>query len=73
MEKQEEVKNMPHISNTCKIPVSARIEIINGQAVMTDAEYKIVPASIIARFFLEKFGRDIPLDANEKTRSGEGT
>lgn len=56
---------MPPLSNTCKIPVSARMEIINGKAVMTDAEYKTIPASLIARFLLEKFGRDIPLDVSD--------
>lgn len=43
------------------------MEIINGKAVMTDAEYKSIPASLIARFLLEKFGQDIPLDVSENS------
>ena len=61
---------MPPLSNTCKIPVSARMEIVNGKAVMTDAEYKTIPASIIARFLLEKFGFDINEDDPETANKG---
>jgi len=59
------VKSMSPLLNTCKIPVSARMEIVNGKAVMTDAEYKTIPASIIARFLLEKFGLEINEDDPE--------
>lgn len=42
--------------NVCRIPVSATVEIIDGKAVMTSAVYANIPADIIARFLIEKFG-----------------
>ena len=65
------MKSMSPLLNTCKIPVSARMEIVNGKAVMTDAEYKTIPASIIARFLLEKFGLDINEDDPETGLQGQ--
>ena len=47
------------------------MEIVNGKAVMTDAEYKTIPASIIARFLLEKFGLDINEDDPETGLQGQ--
>ena len=38
------------------IPVSATYRIINGQAVMIDADYRDVPADTIARLLLKGFG-----------------
>ncbi len=40
----------------CRIPVTARIAIINGKAVMTDAEWVDIPARDIAQFLVEKKG-----------------
>lgn len=42
--------------NVCRIPVSATVEIIGGEAVMTSAEYADIPADAIARFLIERFG-----------------
>ena len=40
----------------CRIPVTAQIEIINGEAVMVDAKWEEIPAADIARYFVEKLG-----------------
>lgn len=40
----------------CRIPVSATYEEINGEMVMVSAEYKDIPAEVIAKFLIEKFG-----------------
>lgn len=40
----------------CRIPVTARIEIINGKAVMTSAEWADIPADDIAAYMVEKLG-----------------
>ena len=42
--------------DVCRIPVSATVEIIGGEAVMTSAEYADIPADTIARFLIEKCG-----------------
>lgn len=53
----------------CKIPVTARFEIVNGEAVMTAAEYEDIPADLIAQYILAHWhgpqSRETP-DANEK-------
>lgn len=43
----------------CRIPVRATMQRINGKMVMTDAEWADIPADLIARFLIEKFGLDI--------------
>lgn len=40
----------------CRIPVKARMEIINGKAVMTSAEWADIPADDIAQYIIEKLG-----------------
>ena len=42
--------------NMCRIPVSATFRIIDGEPVMTSAEYRDIPADVIARFLIEKVG-----------------
>lgn len=42
--------------NMCRIPVSATYRIVNGEPVLVDAEYKDIPADVIARFLIQKFG-----------------
>lgn len=44
--------------NICKIPVSATFTIVDGEAVMTAAEYAEIPADAIARFLVDKLGAD---------------
>lgn len=43
---------------TCKIPVRATYTIVNGQPIMTAAEYADVPADAIAKFLVDKLGAD---------------
>ena len=42
--------------NICRIPVSATMQIINGEPVMVAAEYADIPAEKIAAFLVERFG-----------------
>ncbi|MCM1270937.1 MAG: hypothetical protein NC247_10000 [Ruminococcus flavefaciens] len=42
----------------CRIPVNATMQIINGEAVMIDAEYADIPADKIAEFLIKSFGVD---------------
>ena len=42
--------------NICRIPVSATMQIINGEPVMVAAEYAEIPADKIAAFLVERFG-----------------
>lgn len=44
----------------CRIPVSARYELDHTTGIMTkvSAEYADIPADLIARFLIEKFGID---------------
>lgn len=42
----------------CRIPVAAQIVVENGVATMTEAEYWEIPADDIAKFLIEKFGRE---------------
>ena len=49
----------------CKIPVEARIEIINGEPVMASARYEEIPAELIAKYFAEHSGAMI-LKGGEK-------
>lgn len=42
----------------CRIPVRATIQRINGEMVMTDAEWADIPADLIAQFLIEQFGLD---------------
>lgn len=43
----------------CRIPVRATMQRVNGEMVMTAAEWADIPADLIARFLIEKFGLDI--------------
>lgn len=45
-------------NDICKIPVSATYTIVNGEPVMTSAEYVDISADAIARFLIERFGAD---------------
>ena len=42
----------------CRIPVKATMQYVNGKMVMTDAVWAYIPADVIARFLIEKFGLD---------------
>lgn len=42
--------------NICRIPVSATMQIINGEPVMVVAEYAEIPADKIAAFLVKRFG-----------------
>lgn len=44
----------------CRIPVRATYTLYHdtGEMVLTSADYADVPADVIARFLLEKFGYD---------------
>ena len=44
--------------NICRMPVQATMQIINGEAVMIDAEYADIPADKIAEFLIKSFGVD---------------
>ncbi len=44
--------------NMCRIPITATYRIVNGEPVRVADEYVDVPADVIARFLLEKFGAD---------------
>ena len=43
----------------CRIPVTATMRIINGEAVMAEAEYREIPASVIAEFIVRKLGASL--------------
>lgn len=47
---------MNNNDNMCRIPVSATMQIIDGEAVMVAAEYAEIPADAIARFIIERMG-----------------
>lgn len=40
----------------CRIPLSAVITVEDGKAEIVSAEYQEVPADLVARFLVEKFG-----------------
>ena len=46
-------------NTTCKIPVRATYTIVNGEPVMTTAEYADMPADLIAKFLVDKLGTDV--------------
>ena len=41
----------------CRIPISATYRIIDGEPVMISADYRDIPADLIARFLIQKFGK----------------
>lgn len=43
-------------NNTCRIPVQATMQKINGEYVMVAAEYADIPAEKIAAFLVERVG-----------------
>ena len=42
----------------CTIPVEATYRAIDGEVVRVSAKYVDVPADVIARFLIQKFGID---------------
>ncbi len=46
--------------NVIKIPVSATYRIIDGKPVMLSADYREIPAEVVARFLLERF--NVPME-----------
>ena len=42
-------------NDTIKIPVTAHMRIIDGKAIMVDAEYLEVSADAVARFLMDAF------------------
>ena len=52
-------------NDVCSIPVTATVKIIDGEAVITKAEYVDIPASVIAEFILSKYGIDAILERGE--------
>lgn len=42
----------------CRIPVRTTMQRVNGEMVMTAAEWADIPADLIARFLIEQFGLD---------------
>lgn len=40
----------------CRVPLSAVITVQDGEAEIVSAEYQEVPADLVARFLMEKFG-----------------
>lgn len=42
--------------NICRIPVNATMKEIDGKMQMIDADWASIPADIIARFLIQKFG-----------------
>lgn len=55
------------MDNLCKIPVSATFTVYKGseKPVMTAAEWVDVPADVIAKFLIEKFGADAIFNGGE--------
>lgn len=45
---------------TCKIPISARISVVDGIATIESAEYVQLPAELIAEFIIKKLGGKVP-------------
>ena len=43
----------------CRIPIRATMQYVNGVMTMVNAEWADIPADMIARFLIEKFGLDI--------------
>lgn len=54
LQKEKEMAFSPE--TTVRIPVTARYRIIDGKPVMIEAEYKDIPASVIAKMILTAFG-----------------
>lgn len=50
---------MDERNGMCRIPVRATMKRVNGEMTMISAEWVNVPADMIARFLIEKFGLDI--------------
>ena len=48
----------------CRIPITAKMQRVNGEMVMVSAEWADVPADLIARFLIEKFGLDAERSEN---------
>lgn len=50
----------------CRIPVRATMQRVNGEMVMTAAEWADIPADLIAQFLIEQFGLDAERRKNNK-------
>lgn len=48
----------------CRIPVKATMQYVNGVMTMVDAVWADIPADVIARFLIEKFGLDAERSEN---------
>lgn len=42
--------------NMCKIPVNATFKEVDGKMQMVHADWTEIPADVIARFLIQKFG-----------------
>lgn len=49
----------------CRIPVRATMKRVNGEMTMISAEWADIPADMIARFLIEKFGLETERDKAE--------
>lgn len=55
-------------NDLCRIPVSATFTVYKGSSnkpIMTKAEWADVPADVIAKFLIEKFGADAIFNGGE--------
>lgn len=41
----------------CRIPIRATYRIVDGEPVLISADYRDIPADLIARFLIQKFGK----------------
>lgn len=42
--------------NICRVPVSATVKKINGEMQVVSAQWESIPADVIARLLIQKFG-----------------
>lgn len=57
--------------NMCRIPVSATMQIIDGEPVMVAAEYADIPAEKIAAFLVERAGAATIFGGDKETQDGD--
>lgn len=50
----------------CRVPLSAVITVEDGKAEIVNAEYEEVPADLIARFLIERFGPAVIFEQKTK-------
>lgn len=58
-------------NNTCRIPVNATMQKINGEYVMVAAEYADIPAEKIAEFLVERVGAAVIFGGSEDLQEGD--